>query len=53
MIEIALSLAYDKYPVIRLNVIVGNGAEVFYDKLGFTSLDADGYMTKEFDSILN
>lgn len=39
------ALAKD-YPAIRLNVTVGNDAEIFYDKLGFTSLAEKAYMKK-------
>lgn len=39
------ALAKD-YPAIRLNITVGNDAEIFYDKLGFTSLAEKAYMKK-------
>lgn len=46
MIQRTLNLVFKSYPAIRLNVTVGNDAEVFYDKLGFISLAEKGYMTK-------
>lgn len=48
MIHRTLNMLFQSYPAIRLNVTVGNDAEVFYDKLGFISLVEAGYMTKKF-----
>jgi len=36
----------NSYPAIRLNVTLGNDAEIFYDKLGFVSLAEKGNMEK-------
>lgn len=47
MIQRTLNFLFKSYPAIRLNVTVGNDAEVFYDKLGFISLAETGYMTKK------
>ncbi|SUY47101.1 N-acetyltransferase GCN5 [Clostridium putrefaciens] len=38
MIKRTLNLAANDYPAIRLNITVGNDAEIFYNKLGFISL---------------
>jgi len=46
MIERTMNLFFKNYPAIRLSVTVGNDAEVFYDKLGFTSLAEKGYLVK-------
>ncbi len=49
MMKRTLNLAAGNYPAIRLNVTVGNDAELFYNKLGFTSLAEKAYMTKKID----
>lgn len=46
MIKRTLNLAYKNYSALRLNVTVGNDAEVFYDKLGFIGSAEKGYLTK-------
>lgn len=45
-----INLLFKNYPVIRMNVTVGNGAEKFYEKLGFISLAEKGYMTKKVET---
>ncbi len=50
MIKRTLNLAFKSYPAIRLNIVIGNDAEVFYDKLGFVSLVEKGYMSKHIKS---
>ncbi|MBU3133106.1 GNAT family N-acetyltransferase [Clostridium gasigenes] len=47
MIKRTLNLVASDYPAIRLNVVVGNEAEIFYDKLGFISLAEKGCMKKK------
>ncbi|GFZ29979.1 hypothetical protein CSC2_05050 [Clostridium zeae] len=47
LLQRTLNLLSKIYPAIRLNVTVGNNAEVFYDKVGFVSLAEKGYMTKK------
>ncbi|MCM1992855.1 GNAT family N-acetyltransferase [Oceanirhabdus seepicola] len=39
-----LDVLANSYPAIRLNVTVGNDAEIFYDKMGFVSLAKKGNM---------
>lgn len=46
MMKRTLNLFFKDYPAIRLNSIVGNDAEIFYDKLGFISLAENGYLIK-------
>ena len=46
MMKRTLSLTADNYPAIRLNVTVGNDAEIFYNKLGFISLAEDVQMKR-------
>lgn len=47
MMKRTLNLVASDYPAIRLNVVVGNDAEIFYDKLGFISLVEKGHMKKK------
>lgn len=49
MIQRTLNLLYRNYPAIRLNVTVGNNAEIFYNKLGFLGLPEKAYMTREVE----
>lgn len=44
MIKRALSILKDEYPVLRLNVLVGNPSESLYDKLGFLSCAEVSYL---------
>lgn len=44
MIKRALSILKDEYPVIRLNVLVGNPAEALYDKIGFLVCSEMSYL---------
>jgi ribosomal protein S18 acetylase RimI-like enzyme len=46
MMKRTLKLLIDKYPAIRLNVQVGNDAEVFYSKIGFVSLSEKYMLSK-------
>ncbi|SHJ72371.1 Acetyltransferase (GNAT) domain-containing protein [Clostridium amylolyticum] len=46
LIKRVLNLTHNNYPALRLNVTVGNDAEEFYKKLGFTSLAEKGLMIK-------
>lgn len=46
LIKRVLNLTHKNYPALRLNVTVGNDAEEFYKKLGFTSLAEKGFMIK-------
>lgn len=50
MLQRTLTLLSKNYAAIRLNVTIGNNAEVFYNKLGFVSLAEKGYMTKKVNS---
>lgn len=47
MIQRTLNLLYRNYPAIRLNVTVGNDAEIFHNKLGFLGLAEKAYMTRK------
>jgi ribosomal protein S18 acetylase RimI-like enzyme len=49
MIKRTLNLLARDFPAIRLNVTVGNDAESFYSKLGFTSLAGKGYMSRKIE----
>jgi len=44
IMERTLNMFFNKYPYIRLNLIVGNDAESFYNKLGFIGLAKKAYM---------
>ncbi|ADL52677.1 GNAT family N-acetyltransferase [Clostridium cellulovorans] len=44
MIKRALSILKDEYPVLRLNVLVGNPAESLYNKLGFFTCGECSYL---------
>ncbi|SFB08082.1 GNAT family N-acetyltransferase [Clostridium frigidicarnis] len=46
MMKRILNLAAGNYPAIRLNVTVGNDAEIFYNELGFISLAENIQMKK-------
>jgi len=46
LIKRVLNITRNNYPALRLNVTVGNDAEEFYKKLGFTSLAEKGFMIK-------
>lgn len=48
MMQRTLNLFKNEYPAIRLNITVGNDAEILYNKLGFISLAETALMKKEW-----
>lgn len=48
MMKRTLNLFKNDYPAIRLNITVGNDAEILYNKLGFISLAETALIKKEW-----